>query len=235
MGGGDARHSALDTILDLGKALTALDVPVGVTGQKGGKAFPVVMEQLAPGKILPDSRPDFPQVRVYPQGKAARAVNCAGGGHGPVEVTGIHGINLSVLKPALQQLELRPALLGEQAVVPAVAAAVIIALRLAVADQIDRGHRKSPLFLSDASAPLSLHIACRSAAWYGILNGRGPRVDLGTPFGASKPVSRVLSFKTAIYLGAPLPVRSSRLLNTAGPAFCVPTALLRIEFTAMGA
>ena len=53
--------------------------------------------------------------------------------------------------------------------------------------------------------------------------------------GASKPVSRVLSFKTAIYLGAPLPVRSSRLLNTAVPAFCVPTALLRIEFTAMGA
>ena len=53
--------------------------------------------------------------------------------------------------------------------------------------------------------------------------------------GASKPVSRVLSFKTAIYLDVPSPVRSSRLLNTAGPACCVPTALLRIEFTAMGA
>ena len=51
-------------------------------------------------------------------------------------------------------------------------------------------------------------------------------------FGTSKPVSRVLSFKTAIYLDAQLPVRSSRLLNTAGPACCVPTALLRIEFTA---
>ena len=36
--------------------------------------------------------------------------------------------------------------------------------------------------------------------------------------GASKPVSRVLSFKTAIYLDVPSPVRSSRLLNTAGPA-----------------
>ena len=35
---------------------------------------------------------------------------------------------------------------------------------------------------------------------------------------ASKPVSRVLSFKTAIYLDAPLPVRSSRLPGTAGPA-----------------
>ena len=52
---------------------------------------------------------------------------------------------------------------------------------------------------------------------------------------ASKPVSRVLSFKTAIYLDVPLPVRSSRLLGTAGPASCPSTALLRIEFTAMDA
>ena len=60
------------------------------------------------------------------------------------------------------------------------------------------------------------------------------RKHLLPPFfvGTSKPVSRVLSFKTAIYLDAQLPVRSSRLLNTAGPACCVPTALLRIEFTA---
>ena len=52
---------------------------------------------------------------------------------------------------------------------------------------------------------------------------------------ASKPVSRVLSFKTAIYLDAPLPVRSSRLPGTVGPTACPSTALLRIEFTAMGA
>ena len=49
---------------------------------------------------------------------------------------------------------------------------------------------------------------------------------------ASKPVSRVLSFKTAIYLVAPLPVRSSRLPGTVGPTICPSTALLRIEFTA---
>ena len=35
----------------------------------------------------------------------------------------------------------------------------------------------------------------------------------------SKPVSRVLSFKTAIYLDALLPIRSSRLPGTAGPAY----------------
>ena len=51
-------------------------------------------------------------------------------------------------------------------------------------------------------------------------------------FFTSKPVSRVLSFKTAIYLDVRLPARSSRLLNTTGPIMCVPTALLRIEFTA---
>ena len=55
------------------------------------------------------------------------------------------------------------------------------------------------------------------------------------PFGASRPVSRVLSFKTAIYLDAPLPVRSSRLPGTVGPTICPSTALLRIEFTATGA
>ena len=53
-------------------------------------------------------------------------------------------------------------------------------------------------------------------------------------FFASKPVSRVLSFKTAIYLDAPLPIRSSRLPGTVGPTLCPSTALLRIEFTAMG-
>ncbi len=35
--------------------------------------------------------------------------------------------------------------------------------------------------------------------------------------GASEPVSRVLSFKTAIYLDAPSPARSSRLPGTVGP------------------
>ena len=55
------------------------------------------------------------------------------------------------------------------------------------------------------------------------------------PYCASKPVSRVLSFKTAIYLDVPLPTRSSHLLSTAGSALCTPTVLLRIEFTAMDA
>ena len=48
---------------------------------------------------------------------------------------------------------------------------------------------------------------------------------------ASGPVSRVL-LSTAIYLDAPLPVRSSHLHGTAGPAICPSAVLLRIEFTA---
>ena len=51
----------------------------------------------------------------------------------------------------------------------------------------------------------------------------------------SKPVSRVLSFKTAIYLGALLPTRSSHLPGEAGPALALyatpSTVLLQIEFT----
>ena len=45
-------------------------------------------------------------------------------------------------------------------------------------------------------------------------------------FGASRPVSRVLSFKTAIYLDAPLPARSSRLPGTVGPT-CVSQMCIR--------
>ena len=66
-------------------------------------------------------------------------------------------------------------------------------------------------------------------------------------FGTSEPVSRVLSFKTAIYLGTALPLHSSHLLNAHSVAaalqpppqrsragfVCVSTVLLRIEFTAM--
>ena len=62
----------------------------------------------------------------------------------------------------------------------------------------------------------------------------GPERCAPDPHIASKPVSRVLSFKTAIYLDAPLPARSSHLPGTAGPAICPSTVLLRIEFTAMG-
>ena len=52
-------------------------------------------------------------------------------------------------------------------------------------------------------------------------DGKGPRRLRGAGAHiASRPVSRVLSFKTAIYLDAPLPARSSRLPGTAGPA-CV--------------
>ena len=50
-------------------------------------------------------------------------------------------------------------------------------------------------------------------------------------FRAGKTVSRVL-YLAVIYLGGPLPDRSSHLLRTAGPALCPPAVLLRIEFTA---
>jgi hypothetical protein len=51
----------------------------------------------------------------------------------------------------------------------------------------------------------------------------------------SKPISRVLSFKTVIYLGVLLPTRSSHLLGEAGSALALDatpsTVLLQIEFT----
>ena len=52
-----------------------------------------------------------------------------------------------------------------------------------------------------------------------------------SPYRTSKTVSRVL-YLAVIYLGGPLPDRSSHLLRTAGPALRPPAVLLRIEFTA---
>ena len=51
---------------------------------------------------------------------------------------------------------------------------------------------------------------------------RGVWRRLGGSFGMSRPVSRVLSLKTTIYLGPPLPAGSSHLLGTAGPACASP-------------
>ena len=48
---------------------------------------------------------------------------------------------------------------------------------------------------------------------------------------ASKTISRVL-YLTVIYLDSLLPDCSSHLPRTAGQAYCPPTVLLRIEFTA---
>ena len=57
-----------------------------------------------------------------------------------------------------------------------------------------------------------------------IMNGaekkKTEEADASSVFCTSEPVSRVLSFKTAIYLDVRLPARSSRLLNTTGPV-CV--------------
>ena len=74
----------------------------------------------------------------------------------------------------------------------------------------------------------------KSPSWSSHVGGQSP------PHGMflSAPISRVLSFKTVIYLGALLPMRSSHLLGEAGPALTqyskrvLPsTVLLRIEFT----
>ena len=53
-------------------------------------------------------------------------------------------------------------------------------------------------------------------------------------FWQRRSISRVLS-STVIYLGAPLPVRSSHLLGSSRAGLASSAVLLRIEFTAMDA
>ena len=91
-------------------------------------------------------------------------------------------------------------------------------------------HRSDPYAADGHGPPAALTVWAPDP---GIKQGSGGDQP-SDPIFASKPVSRVLSLKTAIYLDAPLPTRSSHLPGTAGPAVCPSTVLLRIEFTAMG-
>lgn len=74
------------------------------------------------------------------------AVDSPGGGHGAVEVAGVHRVKMDILEPSLQRLNLSAALDGDQPIVPAMAPAVEVALRLRMANEINGGHYGVPSF-----------------------------------------------------------------------------------------
>ena len=63
-----------------------------------------------------------------------------GGGHGTEKIAGVYRVNVLLGKPAPESGDLPVAVVGDQAVVPAVDPAVQIALRLGVADDKYFGH-----------------------------------------------------------------------------------------------
>ena len=68
-----------------------------------------------------------------------------GGGHGAVEVAGVHRVDMNGFKALLQRLDLPKTVFGDEGIVSPVDAAVEVALRLRVADEIDRSHLTAPL------------------------------------------------------------------------------------------
>ena len=93
---------------------------------------------------------------------------------------------------------------------------------IAPCEKICRRRAETPSKNADVFAPhrggprLSSDGFCSAEVFQQI---EGIRAETRIPSGTSGPVSRVLSFKTAIYLDALLPTRSSRLPGTAGPAY----------------
>ena len=71
-------------------------------------------------------------------------VDRPGGGHGAEEVAGVYGVDLHVLKPLFQGLDLAISVVRDQAVILSVDPAVEVSLSLRVADQIKCCHSAIP-------------------------------------------------------------------------------------------
>ena len=140
MPGGDVQDGGGATVPDLLEAL-----PVGGPVQGGGLAE--IAHHLGlhhgdggKGPVLPVSHVDLPQVGPGDQGQALGVADGPGGGHGAEEVAGIDGVHGDVPEPLRQGLDLAVAVVGDEAVIVAVHAAVEVALGLGMPDEIDLGH-----------------------------------------------------------------------------------------------
>ena len=97
----------------------------------------------APALVLPVPHVHFPQVLPDAQEHPPGLGQGPGGIHGPAQIAGIHRVQPGIPEALRQIGELPEAHLRQGAVVPAMDAAVQIALRLPVADEPDAGHDAS--------------------------------------------------------------------------------------------
>ena len=107
--------------------------------------LPVEVVGLAEGEVLPAVEVQLPELRVGVQGESLGHIDRPGSGHGAVQVAGPHRVHGDVPEAGLQGLDLPEAVVSNQGIVPPVDAAVEVALRLGVADEIDGGQWKSVL------------------------------------------------------------------------------------------
>ena len=100
----------------------------------------VAAVNACPGAVLPLAHADLPQVGPGVQGQALGAADGLGGGHGAEEVAGIHGVDGDGGEARLQGFDLPVAVVGDEAVILAVDAAVQVALRLGVSNEVQCCH-----------------------------------------------------------------------------------------------
>ena len=141
--GGNVAQRRLKTRGKLWPRLTALDVPVDGVVVELFKQLRFELLQLAEGVVLPAAKSDLAQARVGVQLECFRDIDSRGGLAGAIEIAGITGVNLDWFKAAAERLDLKQAVRRNQRIVPAVDAAIGVALGLGVADEIKRGHGSS--------------------------------------------------------------------------------------------
>ena len=93
--------------------------------------------------VLPAAEADLAQARVCVQLECLRDIDGRGGLAGAVEVAGITGVDPDRFKAAAERLDLKQAIRRDERIIPAVDAAIGVALGLGVADGIKRGHGSS--------------------------------------------------------------------------------------------
>ena len=130
----DAGEGPDEPFAHLLKTLAAGPAPGGVAVVEEGHTLRVGVAGLAEGNVLQVAHFDLPQVRVRPERELFGHVDRTGRGHSPVQVAGVHRVNGNVRKAPGQGLDLTKAVVGNQRVIPAVDAAVQVALGLGVAD-----------------------------------------------------------------------------------------------------
>ena len=134
----DGGRAALAQLLE---ALAAGGAERRRTGGEARHLLRVRHRDARPGAVLPRTHVDLAQVPAGVEREVLRpADRAAGGGHGAEEVAGIDDVDVDRLEPAAQGLDLAVAVVGDEAVVLAMDAAVEVALGLRVADEVQGGH-----------------------------------------------------------------------------------------------
>ena len=101
----------------------------------------VLPQQLIPTVLLPLPHADLPEGGIRMQLQPFGQIDGLGCGAGADQVAGIHGIHRHVPKALRQRPDLAaPPVIGDAAVIVSVGNAIEVALRLGVADKINRRH-----------------------------------------------------------------------------------------------